>query len=120
MTTAQKTVYALILFVLSVFCVEVAYAATQTLPDAPSIGNQICSIRWLFCGAVRATLCAITIMMVGFMVLAGRMTWGSAVIILCGMLLFANAEFFALMFTSNPRCFCAPLTIPVAPVIGTL
>lgn len=107
----RKIIFSFALLVLTICLVDAAYAA-----DTPSIGRQICSIRWLFCGAVRVTLCAITVITVGFMILAGRMTWGSALVILCGMLLFANAEVFAMMFTSNPRCFCAPVIAVVNPI----
>jgi type IV secretory pathway VirB2 component (pilin) len=95
--------------------VDSTYASGAT---TYSIGGQICKIRFLFCGAVRATLCALAIIMVGLMTIAGRMQWGTAVIILLGMTLFANAEFFAVMFTSNPRCFCAPITLPVPPQVA--
>lgn len=96
------------LYLFTIFAVIVFITAGVANAADPTVGNQICKIRWLFCGAVRTTLLAVAIISIGFMILAGRMQWGTALVILFGMILFANAEYFAFMFTTMPRCFCAP------------
>ena len=76
---------------------------------------KLCEIRRLFCGKVKTVMVATAVFIVGLLVILGKISWTSVMVIITGVVIFAGAEYVTITLTTLPpnlgviyACYCFP------------
>jgi type IV secretory pathway VirB2 component (pilin) len=100
--------------------VNMPYIAGVFVPGMTRTEFKICEIRRLFCGSMAVAVAGISIFLIGVMILAQKIHWGTAILMIAGIIVFYNAEDIATFFGKtqswtvgkvstfvlNPTCSC--------------
>ena len=74
---------------------------------------KLCEIRRFFCGKIQTVLVAAAIFVIGVLLIVGKISWTSVIVIITGIAIFVSAEYVTLLITKFPpnigviySCFC--------------
>ncbi len=115
----------ILFFVFCIMFVSANYAHAQivnnpwgvpiNLPFQSQLEMRICMIRRIFCGSFIVAVVTIVVFIIGIMLLNNKLPWGTAVIMVSGLVVFTEAESIAgffgrsnyIIFISSPMCKCS-------------
>lgn len=100
------------LFVLLCFFISFNSFATSSgggvnLGNATSLSQQLCDLRQMFCGKTAYVVMMISIIIMGLLLFAGKLTWTFVLLVCTAGAIFVSAERVASLMISYPvDCQC--------------
>ncbi len=74
---------------------------------------KLCEIRRFFCGTTKTVIVATAIVILGLLVIMGKIKWTHVIVVLAGVSIFSSAEYFMISLTTLPpnlgviySCYC--------------
>lgn len=119
-------IYKLAIFVVLIMLCSAGYAHAQiinnpfglavpvSLPFQSQLEMRLCMIRRIFCGSLVGITVTISVFVIGIMTLNNKIHWGTAILMIAGIVIFVEADsmtkFFGkrnyIVFISSPLCSC--------------